>query len=195
MSSLEPASTSAPSTSAPLPVAYIETFPSPVGPVLVAVDEDGALIRCDFGAHGELEGFLRRLDADWEVREDPTRTAEARRQLEAYFAVKLLQFDLPLAPRGTPFQQEVWRQLCLIPYGETRSYGQIAEAMGRPKAVRAVGAANGANPIGIVVPCHRVIGSSGSLTGYAGGLPVKRFLLELESGQVPLLDTRVTPLL
>ena len=106
--------------------------------------------------------------------------AEAARQLRAYLAGSLRVFDLPLDLQGTPFQLRVWRELEKIPYGETRSYRQVAAAIGAPEAVRAVGAANGSNPIPIVVPCHRVIGSSGKLTGYGGGLPLKKRLLELE---------------
>jgi methylated-DNA-[protein]-cysteine S-methyltransferase len=107
---------------------------------------------------------------------------EAARQLRAYFAGELRDFDLPLDLRGTDFQLQVWHQLQKIPYGETRSYAEVARVIERPKAVRAVGAANGANPISIVVPCHRVIGSSGKLVGYGGGLPLKKKLLGLESG-------------
>ena len=110
---------------------------------------------------------------------------EAARQLRAYFAGTLREFQLPLDMRGTDFQKRVWRQLESIPYGETRSYSQVALAIGLPHAVRAVGAANGANPIAIVVPCHRVIGAGGKLVGYGGGLPLKKRLLELE-GAVPL---------
>ena len=105
---------------------------------------------------------------------------EAANELRAYFAGKLRIFHVPLDIEGTDFQKSVWTQLGKIPYGETRSYAQIAKAIGRPKAVRAVGAANGSNPVAIVVPCHRVIGSSGKLTGYGGGLPLKKRLLELE---------------
>ena len=105
---------------------------------------------------------------------------ETIRQLRAYFAGELRAFDLPLDMQGTPFQKRVWKELEKIPYGETRSYMQIAVAVGAPKAVRAVGAANGSNPIPIIVPCHRVIGTSGKLTGYGGGLPLKKRLLELE---------------
>jgi O-6-methylguanine DNA methyltransferase len=110
-------------------------------------------------------------------------SSEAVRQLRAYFAGQLRRFDLPLDMQGTPFQLRVWRELERIPYGETRSYSQIAAAIGAPRAVRAVGAANGANPIPIVVPCHRVIGASGKLVGYGGGLPLKQRLLELEGAR------------
>ena len=105
---------------------------------------------------------------------------EAANQLQAYFGGSLRQFHIPLDMRGTDFQKRVWRQLEAIPYGETRSYAQIAAAVGRPAAVRAVGAANAANPLAIVVPCHRVIGAGGKLTGYGGGLALKKRLLELE---------------
>ncbi|GHJ99573.1 methylated-DNA--[protein]-cysteine S-methyltransferase [Streptomyces sp. NPDC003753] len=108
--------------------------------------------------------------------------AEAEEQLEAYFAGDLKEFTLELRLNGTPFQRGVWEQLRRIPYGETRSYGQLADALGKPGASRAVGLANGRNPIGIIVPCHRVIGASGGLTGYGGGLDRKRRLLEFERG-------------
>jgi methylated-DNA-[protein]-cysteine S-methyltransferase len=112
--------------------------------------------------------------------EEPFR--QAITQLEAYFAGELRQFDLLLAPEGTAFQREVWSALTVIPYGETVSYGELARRLGRPAASRAVGAANGQNPIPIVIPCHRVIGADGSLTGFGGGLAIKRRLLDLESG-------------
>ena len=118
------------------------------------------------------------VDAQWEHR--PEFFREVRRQLGAYFKGDLKQFDLPLAPRGTAFQQEVWQALTRIPYGEVVSYRSIAEAIGNPKAVRAVGGANGKNPIPIVVPCHRVIGSNGDLTGFGGGLETKSRLIDLE---------------
>ncbi len=106
---------------------------------------------------------------------------QATEQLRAYFAGELQEFDLTLDMQGTEFQRRVWDELCKISYGETRSYSFIANAIGTPKAVRAVGAANGRNPVPIVVPCHRVIGAGGSLVGYGGGLPLRRFLLDLES--------------
>ena len=142
---------------------------SPIGPL--GLEDDGtALTRVTFHATGQpgseqLRGVL----------------GEARRQLDAYFARKLTRFDVPLAPAGTPFQRAVWDALVTIPYGETWSYAALASRIGRPDAVRAVGAANGRNPIPIIVPCHRVIGSDGRLVGFGGGLDVKRILLDLES--------------
>jgi methylated-DNA-[protein]-cysteine S-methyltransferase len=111
---------------------------------------------------------------------------EAARQLQAYFEGRLHEFDLPLQPQGTEFQRSVWRALLEIPYGRTMSYGQIAALIGKPDKARAVGAANGSNPIAIIIPCHRVIGSTGDLVGYGGGLNRKRWLLELESGAATL---------
>lgn len=113
-------------------------------------------------------------------------TDAARRQLDRYFAGKLRVFDLALAPQGTPFQQQVWAALLKIPYGGTRSYGQQASVIGKPAAVRAVGLANGRNPISIVIPCHRVIGADGSLTGYGGGMARKQQLLDLEGARIPI---------
>ena len=115
------------------------------------------------------------------------------RELHAYFAGRLRRFRVPLDLRGTPFQKEVWAQLTQIPYGATRSYGEIATAVGRPSAFRAVGAANGKNPVSIVVPCHRLVGAAGALTGYGGGLHRKRRLLELERGSPPLELERGSP--
>jgi methylated-DNA-[protein]-cysteine S-methyltransferase len=121
-----------------------------------------------------------------------TRDARAfrdeKKQLAEYFSGKRKAFDLELAPQGTPFQLHVWSALCNVEHGRTASYGEIARAVGRPRAFRAVGATNGRNPIGIIVPCHRIIGSNGELTGYAGGLPRKRWLLEheLAAARVPL---------
>jgi|SRR5579862_3362944 len=114
---------------------------------------------------------------------------EAVGQLRSYFAGELRDFDLVLDLQGTDFQKRVWHELLHIPYGETRSYSYVANTIGAPKAVRAVGAANGSNPIPIVVPCHRVIGAGGSLTGYGGGLPLKRFLLDLEARHSHLFET------
>ncbi|MEW2067213.1 methylated-DNA--[protein]-cysteine S-methyltransferase [Streptomyces sp. NPDC007346] len=113
---------------------------------------------------------------------DPAPFDEVIRQLTAYFAGELTTFDLPLDLHGTPFQRSVWAELRKIPYGETRTYGELAEELGKPGASRAVGLANGKNPVGIIVPCHRVIGASGGLTGYGGGLDRKQRLLAFESG-------------
>lgn len=123
---------------------------------------------------------------------DPAAFAPVVEQLDAYFAGEATSFDLDLAPSGTPFQLEVWRALTRIPYGTTWSYGELAAAIGRPSAARAVGAANGRNPISIIVPCHRVIGASGNLTGYGGGLDRKSLLLDLEAAhQTPRLSLDV----
>jgi methylated-DNA-[protein]-cysteine S-methyltransferase len=122
---------------------------------------------------------------------DPGPFAEVIRQLQAYFAGELRRFDLALAPEGTPFQTAVWKELCNIPYGSTATYAEIAGRIGKPRALRAVGAANGRNPIPIVIPCHRVIGSDGRLTGYGGGLEVKAMLLALEQGRRD--DPRFSP--
>ncbi|MGH7819749.1 MAG: methylated-DNA--[protein]-cysteine S-methyltransferase [Candidatus Binatia bacterium] len=147
--------------------------PSPLGPILVAGDAEG-LRRISFqSASGAF-----RPDRGW-VRSDRA-FREAIEQLRAYFAGTLRRFDLPLSPVGTPFQRDVWRALAAVPYGETRSYGDLARAIGKPAAARAVGAASGRNPLPIVIPCHRLVGSGGELTGYYGGLHLKRALLELE---------------
>ncbi|WP_395647758.1 methylated-DNA--[protein]-cysteine S-methyltransferase [Terricaulis sp.] len=108
---------------------------------------------------------------------------QAKKELDLYFAGKLKDFTVPVKPEGTAFQRACWKALTKIPYGATRSYGEQATKIGKPKAVRAVGLANGRNPIPIIIPCHRVIGANGSLTGFGGGLPTKQFLLELEQGQ------------
>ena len=153
---------------------------SPVGPLLLVADETG-LRQINFcnGRHPA------KTDASWEDNRKPLK--ETIRQLESYFAGKLQDFDLPLAPEGTDFQLKVWKRLCDIPYGKTISYGELARRIGNPNASRAVGLANGSNPIPIIIPCHRVIGSNGKLTGYGGGLPIKEKLLALERRQLTLL--------
>ncbi|HYX25111.1 MAG TPA: methylated-DNA--[protein]-cysteine S-methyltransferase [Thermoanaerobaculia bacterium] len=163
---------------------YTSTFDSPCGPLTCVVDDDGAVLRIAFG-HGRDARKIAELKAENEAIEDASRTAEVRRQLAEYFAGRRQEFDLPLAPRGTPFQLAVWAELRRIPFGETRSYADVARALGKPAATRAVGRANGANPIPIVVPCHRVVGSDGSLTGFGGGLAAKARLLELEGRSLP----------
>lgn len=151
------------------------TVDSPIGELTV-VAEDGALVGLYMTGHRpapDPESFGERVD-------DALPAATA--QLAEYFAGERTAFDLPLAPHGTAFQQAVWAALRDIPYGETRSYGELAAALGRPGASRAVGLANGRNPISIVVPCHRVVGAGGKLTGYAGGMERKSWLLALELG-------------
>lgn len=147
---------------------YLFHLESPIGP-LTLTEEDGALIRLDFGKKGQAGP-------------ETTLLAEAKKQLEQYFSGTLRSFTLPLRPEGTPFQQKVWAALLQIPWGETRTYGQVAAMIGQPKACRAVGMANNRNPLPIFIPCHRVIGANGQLTGYAGGLSAKEHLLFLEQG-------------
>lgn len=146
------------------------TVSSPIGP-LTLIATDHALTEIRFGADD---------DAPDDARDHPI-VAAAAAQLAAYFAGARRTFDLPLAPTGTAFQRAVWRALGDVAYGQTTGYGALARALGRPTAARAVGAANGANPLPIVVPCHRVIGADGTLTGYAGGLTIKRWLLAHEA--------------
>lgn len=142
------------------------TMQSPIG-LLTIEETDGAITALRFG--GET------------VSPPPTPLLQrAAQQLTEYFAARRRRFDLPLRPQGTAFQQAAWSALCDIPYGQTRTYAQQAAAIGRPKACRAVGMANHCNPLPLFIPCHRVIGAGGKLTGYAGGLAIKRFLLELE---------------
>jgi methylated-DNA-[protein]-cysteine S-methyltransferase len=147
---------------------------SPIGPLLLAASDEGVhAIEFQSSRHPVVR------DGTWQEGDHPLlrRTGE---QLAEYFAGVRRRFDLPLAPRGTAFQLDVWRALATIEYGQTISYTELASRVGRPSAVRAAGAANGRNPLPIVLPCHRVIGASGDLTGFGGGLPVKRFLLQLE---------------
>jgi methylated-DNA-[protein]-cysteine S-methyltransferase len=148
---------------------YYSDFETPAGHLRVVVSERG--LRA-------IEFAPAPVPAGWT--ESRERTAPYIRQLEEYFSGRRRSFDLPLDLQGTEFQKRCWEELLKIPYGETRSYAAIAAAIGKPAAVRAVGLANGQNPIPIIVPCHRVIGSDGSLTGYGGGLEIKRKLLELE---------------
>jgi len=159
---------------------YYSTFESSVGRLLLAGSKAGLLL-VSF-ASGDRP---RNVDPEW--RPDATAFVEVVQQLQSYFAGERKNFDLALILEGTDFQKRVWTALRKIPYGETISYKELAEMIGSPKAVRAVGAANGANPIPIIIPCHRVIGNDGSLTGFGGGLPLKKQLLELESHQLKLI--------
>ena len=160
---------------------YTAVDDSPVGPLLLAGDAE-ALHVLAFGVGSRRRG----VDATWMPDAKGVLT-NVRKELDHYFAGRLQHFTTRLAFRGTAFQNAVWQELTRIPYGETISYLDLARRIDNPKAVRAVGMANGANPIAIIVPCHRVIGSNGSLTGFGGGLPTKRALLELEKGQRTLL--------
>lgn len=153
---------------------YYSTLDSPVG--MLVLTHDGARLN---GVHMEQHKGGGAVQAHW--RRDDARLGEARAQLEAYFAGRLHEFSLDFAGAGTPFQQQVWRALCDIPYGATISYGELARRIGKPSASRAVGAANGMNPVSIIVPCHRVVGAGGQLTGYAGGVPRKQWLLAHEA--------------
>lgn len=162
--------------------AYVDEIESPAGPIAFAVDEEGALVWLSFTeddyeltAEEELEreGYL--------LARDPARTASAREQLQEYCSGVRREFDLPLVLVGSAWQKAVWRALTEIPYGETRSYGEIAALVGRPGAARAVGRANATNRLPLVVPCHRVIAADGTLGGFNGGLHIKERLLEHES--------------
>jgi methylated-DNA-[protein]-cysteine S-methyltransferase len=148
-------------------VTLYTTYPSPVGDLLL------------FGDGAALTGLYLRGEPSGRRADEPF--AAVCEQLDAYFAGELDRFDVPLAPSGTEFQLRVWEELLRIPFGETISYGELAERIGNPRTVRAVGLANGRNPISIIVPCHRVIGADGSLVGYGGGLERKRWLLEHEA--------------
>lgn len=166
------------------PVEHLLVIESPVGPLGITATEQ-AVTRIFFGHEPDGKRSGAELASGnglvtCTVADAPTLLLQAARELSEYFAGRRRRFTLPLAPAGTPFQQAVWATLRTIPYGETRSYGQVAALAGRPKAARAMGMANNRNPIAIVVPCHRVVGSTGALVGYAGGLEAKRRLLELE---------------
>jgi methylated-DNA-[protein]-cysteine S-methyltransferase len=162
---------------------YYDIFDTSLGRFAVAVDEKGALIAAGFGGKEGVQA--RRGD---ELIADAKATASAREQIQSYLEGKLRMFKLRLAPRGTPFQQSVWSALLKIPFGRTRSYGEIAAEVGRAGASRAVGQAVGSNPLCLVIPCHRVIASDGSLGGFAFGLETKRRLLKLEGAQVRGLE-------
>jgi methylated-DNA-[protein]-cysteine S-methyltransferase len=167
---------------------WFDRLESPVGPLFAAVDEDGALVRLTFlDAEGDEAAEIARLtNRDGAApHRDPARCRSVAAQLADYFAGRRRDFDLPLAPRGSAFQRAVWDELVRVPYGATVSYGELAARLGRPGASRAVGGANNRNPLPIVVPCHRVIGADGSLTGYGGGLDRKRALLALEGVPLP----------
>ena len=156
---------------------YTHQLSTPLGPMLGAVDASGALVLLSFRDGEYARDPLAGLGATMPA---PGRLARVVEQLDAYFRGELREFDLPLAPRGTPFQQRVWDELRRVPFGKTITYRELATRVGRPAAARAAGRANATNPLPVVIPCHRVVGADGSLTGYAGGIHFKRALLTLE---------------
>lgn len=157
---------------------FYDELETPIGFLQLVADETGlAFVGLPHSKHP--------LPIQDHWRRDRPHLAEARRQFTAWFVGEMRDFDLPLHPQGTPFQLAVWQGLCTIGYAQTASYADLARHIGRPRAVRAVGAANGANPLSIIVPCHRVIGSNGSLTGYGGGLEAKQWLLAHERRHAP----------
>jgi methylated-DNA-[protein]-cysteine S-methyltransferase len=162
---------------------FYDTFSTPLGDFSVALNATGAVIATAFGGISELR---ERFEPD-EVARDSARASEVRREITEYFAGTRQRFTLKLSPSGTPFQRSVWSALARIPFGETRTYGQIAAELGNPAASRAVGRANATNPICLIVPCHRVIGADGSLTGFAFGEEIKRRLLDHEASLRPAL--------
>lgn len=165
-------------TTTSAPTLHAATFDTPCGPFSVAVNAAGAVAATAFG---DLPRLAQRLPAVCHlISDNGSRTVVVQREVHGFFAGKLRRFTVPLAPAGTAFQRRVWDALLAIPYGETRSYGQLAAELGSPGASRAVGRANATNPICLLVPCHRVIGADGSLTGFAFGEDIKRRLLQLE---------------
>lgn len=169
-----------PSKSSPAAPLRYDTFATPAGKFSIAVDARGAIAAAVFGDDGALRKCFKGRHKTREAVRDPVALRDLRRQVEAYFAGSREPFVFELATEPTPFQDKVWKSLREIPYGETRSYGQLAASVGNPKASRAVGRANGSNPVCLFVPCHRVVGADGSLTGYAHGTEVKKKLLEVE---------------
>jgi methylated-DNA-[protein]-cysteine S-methyltransferase len=166
---------------------YAHQFATPFGEMLAVVDEQGYLSRLDFVDESQAQAITAKLEKQGEtIEQSADACATVVSQLEEYFAGARQRFDLPLLPRGTAFQQTVWGALQQIPYGSTLTYRELAHRIGNPAAVRAVGRANATNPIAVVVPCHRVIGADGTLTGYAGGLARKANLLALEGAILTL---------
>jgi len=167
--------------------AYLNEIGSPLGPVAFATNEEGALLGLRFREGrrpASLEKGLKR--EGFALSQDEDRTAAAREQLVEYFAGERRSFDLPVARRGSDFQEVVWEELSRIPFGETRTYGQVAETIGRPGQAIEVGSSCAVNPVLLVVPCHRVVGAEGSLKGYADGMSLKERLLNFEASQKPL---------
>lgn len=163
-------------------IAYLDEAGSPAGAIAFAVNEDGALLRASFreGAYPKtIEEEIQ--DDGYGLARGSEKTTRVREQIEQYAEGALQAFDLPVALVGSPWQQEVWKAVMAIPFGETRTYGQLGQMIGRQGAARAVGRANATNPIPLIIPCHRIIGANGSLTGFAGGTHLKIRLLEHEA--------------
>ena len=158
-------------------VTYTTTMASPIGPICLS-GTDAGLTRVDF------QDGMRPVETESTWQEEPERFTTAVQQLQEYFAGRRQTFNLDLAPVGTPFQQQVWQALQRIPFGTTITYQELAQRIGKPKGARAVGSANGCNPIAIIIPCHRVIGRDGRLRGYASGLPIKHKLLQHEGARL-----------
>jgi len=165
-----------------VPAGFWNIVPSPVGRLLMVVDQDGSVVRLTFLG----TALPPPSKAGPELVHDPQRCAHVTQQLDEYFDGQRRRFELEVAPAGTAFQRRVWSEVTQILYGTTISYGDVAARLGNPGAARAVGAANGRNPIPIVIPCHRVVGADGSLAGYGGGVHIKAALLELEGALPPL---------
>ena len=161
---------------------FYDTFSGPFGPMLLVANDDGLT-----GAYFDRQKYLPRLGAAWRQAPDHAVLREAQRQLREYFAGDRREFRLPLDPAGTPFQRAVWKAIAGVRYGHTITYAELAKRAGHPEGPRAAGAATGRNPISVIVPCHRIVGTDGNLTGYAGGISRKRALLKLESGTRDLL--------
>jgi methylated-DNA-[protein]-cysteine S-methyltransferase len=170
---------------------YAQALDSPVGPLVVTVDNQHCVTRLLFARDQDPKSLL--ADAQETVEWNSDRCRRAQDQISDYFEGSRRSFDLELNPTGTPFQKTIWEVLRTIPFGQTRSYGEIAQEIGKSGASRAVGRANGTNPISIIVPCHRVIGADGSLTGFGGGLEAKRFLLEHEGVSLSAPSARLLP--
>jgi methylated-DNA-[protein]-cysteine S-methyltransferase len=160
---------------------YYDTFESPQGGMLLLAKDAGLA-----GVFFSRQKYLPEKQADWQKYPVHKHLRRAKRELAEYFAGKRTRFEVPLAPEGTPFQCAVWKAISTVRFGETISYGELARRAGHPGSARAAGAATGRNPLGIIVPCHRIMGANGSLTGYAGGLARKRALLALEDASPEL---------
>jgi methylated-DNA-[protein]-cysteine S-methyltransferase len=168
---------------------YTQRYQSPAGEMIVAVDDSDAVIQLVLpNGHHHWANYV--MDMGYKTIPDSPRCDNAIDQLDEYFQQKRTTFDLPLKPQGTSFQKTVWSALQTIPYGTTISYKELAERINNPESIRAVGRANATNCIPIIIPCHRVIGADGSLTGFGGGLPLKEFLLKLEGVQLRTFSRR-----